>query len=180
MATTTRIPRSWRPTRLGTFFCRYGRWTIEVHDGLISCRSANRSLEIPLIELARVETKAGVFWSSVVLVTTDDKFLVDGIPNAAAVDMSRGLRQTSGAAKISALVNSSGPLLSWARSIEEVLDFTHWITHEEIENLWANRPAQSEIGFDLDDLGRDLNNFPDLVAGIAETLHDALLLTPSH
>jgi len=55
-----------------------------------------------------VETKAGVFWSKVALVTSGDRFLVDGVPNAAAREMSRDLRQASVAAKISVLSDDLG------------------------------------------------------------------------
>ena len=44
------IPRSWRPTRLGAFFCRSGQWTIGIQDALVSCRSTKGSLEIPLMQ----------------------------------------------------------------------------------------------------------------------------------
>ena len=174
------IPRTWRPTRFGALFRRSGQWTIEIQDDFVECRSIERSLQIPLSKLAAVEIEAGVFWSRVTLVTSEDKFLIDGIPNAAAREMSRELRRTSSAAKVSVLAIAPSPLLSWTRSVEQVLDLAHWVTFEEIQNLWARRPAQSEIGFGIDGLVRDLDDYPDLRVGVDETLLDALALTPSH
>ncbi len=179
----TPIARSWSPTRLGAFFCGSGQWTIEIQEALVSCRSTTRSLEILLTELARLEVRAGTFWSKVTLVTSnsrtpDDSFAVNGLPNAAARELSRVLRRAWVPVRIRTLSNHPGSLLLWARSVEAALDFSHWVTHEEAEQLQARRPGKSEIGFDLDDLFRDLAEFPDEGIGFAESLHEAESLTP--
>jgi DNA helicase-4 len=172
-------PRTWRPTRLGAFFCRSGRWTIDVQDEFVECRSTKRSLQIPLTELSRVELKTGLIWSKVTLVTPADNFLVAGSPNATAREMSRDLRRASIAARISVLEDHEGPLLSWASSVENVFGLTHWITLEETEDLWASRPASSAFGFNLDEFIRDLGEFTDLEIGMSEAVREALSLTPS-
>ena len=177
MSAVPRIPRIWRPTRLGALFCRAGRWTIEIRDGFVECRSSKRSLRIPLIDLARVDIKARIFWSKATLVSSEDRFSVGGIRKAVAREMSRELRRVSVAAKIDALKNGPDSLLSWARSVGEALDLNHWVTGEEVENLWSRRPTESEIGFDLADLSRDLEDYPDLAAGVDEILRDAIAIT---
>jgi DNA helicase-4 len=63
--------------------------------------------------------------------------------------------------------------------IERTFDLEHWVTRRETRRLWEGRPTRSEIGFDLEALARDLDDYPDLAFGLDEKRLAALMLTES-
>lgn len=177
--TSTPISPRWGPTRIGSLLSLSRRWKLEIRESVLEFRRGKQSVRIDLVRLIHVEAKPGSLWSTILILAPEVRIVARGMRRLAAEELVREVRRASCGAKLGTLATPTNPFHVWATRIEQALDRSRWVPLEEVAELWAGRPTDAVIGFDLSALVRELDLHPGLRDGVAPILLRAAPLTRS-
>lgn len=147
------MQKHWKPSGPGKFFTRTGDWGLTLAGDKFLLRVGDNKVEGGVLELQQFQVSPGTLWATVnVQFRSGRSVSLDGIPNAAAKEMSEAVAQALRRARVALLLsdfdNAIQPVVQWASKARGAcraqLASRGWLTHEFKAVQSSSKPAGLE------------------------------------
>lgn len=162
--------RHWKPSGPGKFFTRAGDWGLTLAAEKFLLQVGDNKIEGNILEFENFQVSPGALWATIsAQFSGGQRVSLDGIPNAAAKEMSQTVGQALRHARVTLLLSNFGnqvqPVVQWvskARGASKAqLVSRGWLTQEFKASLNGGKPNGLATLLDEPEVLRHLEAQPD-------------------